>query len=150
MKKFQQGFTLIELMIVIAILGILMAIAIPAYQDYTVRAKVSEGLNVAGAAKLAVAETVQSTGLWPTDNAKAGLPAATAITGNNVLSVGTGSDGGGDGIITITYNGAEPKIANNVLELSASTVGHEGSITWTCGVGNSDVPDRFRPATCRP
>ena len=57
MKKFQQGFTLIELMIVIAILGILMAIAIPAYQDYAVRAKASEGINLAGASKLAVAET---------------------------------------------------------------------------------------------
>src|SRR5687768_12711797 len=91
MKKIQQGFTLIELMIVIAILGILMAIAIPAYQDYTVRAKVSEGLNVAAAAKLAVSETQQSTGTFPDSNAAAGLAAATAITGNNVTSVGVGT-----------------------------------------------------------
>src|SRR5690606_31342072 len=104
MKKIQQGFTLIELMIVIAILGILMAIAIPAYQDYTVRAKVSEGLNVAGAAKLAVSETYQSDGSLPTTNAEAGLAAAGTITGNNVASVGVGTDGGSSaGRIVITY-----------------------------------------------
>ncbi len=84
MKKIQQGFTLIELMIVIAILGILMAIAIPAYQDYSVRAKVSEGINLAGATKLAVAETYSSTGALPDDNDGAGDPAATSITGEYV------------------------------------------------------------------
>ena len=148
--KNMKGFTLIELMIVIAILGILLAIAIPAYQDYAIRAKVSEGLNVAAASKLAVAETQSSTGVFPADNAAAGLAQPTAITGNNVTSVGTGSDGGGVGIVTITYNAAEPKISGKVLELSASTVGHEGSITWTCGVGASNVDTRYRPATCRP
>ncbi|HQU14876.1 MAG TPA: prepilin-type N-terminal cleavage/methylation domain-containing protein, partial [Gammaproteobacteria bacterium] len=66
MKRTQQGFTLIELMIVVAIIGILAAIAIPAYQDYTVRAKVTEGLNLADAAKTAVAETFQSDGHMPT------------------------------------------------------------------------------------
>src|SRR5690606_24439302 len=91
MKKIQQGFTLIELMIVIAILGILMAIAIPAYQDYTIRAKVSEGMNVAGAAKLAVAETRQTAGSWPESNSAAGVAAAASITGNNVASVGVGT-----------------------------------------------------------
>src|SRR5690606_25057088 len=100
MKKIQQGFTLIELMIVIAILGILMAIAIPAYQDYTVRAKVSEGLNVAGAAKLAVAETYQTNGGWPTENESAGLPPAGSIKGNNVSSVEVNGS-----LITITYSG---------------------------------------------
>ena len=72
MKK-MQGFTLIELMIVIAILGILLAIAIPAYSDYTIRAKISEGINLAAAAKMAVAETRQSSSDWPTDNATAGI-----------------------------------------------------------------------------
>ncbi|MGP1664564.1 MAG: pilin, partial [Rhodanobacter sp.] len=85
MKKMQQGFTLIELMIVIAILGILMAIAIPAYQDYTVRAKVSEGMNLAGAAKLAVAETKSSTGTFPSTPAEAGI--SNTISGNDVGSV---------------------------------------------------------------
>jgi prepilin-type N-terminal cleavage/methylation domain-containing protein len=80
--KQQHGFTLIELMIVIAIIGILAAIAIPAYQDYTIRSKVSEGLNMAGAAKLAVAETFDSSGKFPSvDNVSYGLPAARSITG---------------------------------------------------------------------
>jgi type IV pilus assembly protein PilA len=153
MKKFQQGFTLIELMIVIAILGILMAIAIPAYQDYTVRAKVSEGLNVAAAGKLAVSETQQSTGTFPASNAEAGMAAATQITGNNVASVGVGNaagtGGGTAGRIVITYNAAEPKLSTLTLGLSPSTGGHEGSIEWSCGQTDTTVPSRYRPATCR-
>ena len=78
MKK-QQGFTLIELMIVVAIIGILAAIAIPAYQDYTIRAQVSEGLNLSGAAKAAVTEYFQDQGAFPADNATAGFEAAGAL-----------------------------------------------------------------------
>ena len=81
MKKVQQGFTLIELMIVVAIIGILAAIAIPAYQDYTIRAQVSEGLNLGGGAKTAVSEFYQDRGAWPSDNANAGLSDATDIEG---------------------------------------------------------------------
>jgi type IV pilus assembly protein PilA len=68
MKNMQQGFTLIELMIVVAIIGILAAIAIPAYQDYTIRAQVSEGMSLASGARTAVSEAYQSTGNWPADN----------------------------------------------------------------------------------
>jgi type IV pilus assembly protein PilA len=148
--KNMKGFTLIELMIVIAILGILMAIAIPAYQDYTVRAKVSEGLNLAAATKLAVSETYQSKGSFPASNAEAGVPAANAIIGNNVSSVGVGTGGGAtaDGQIKITYSN-ESHIAGKTLGLSPSTGGHEGSIVWTCGQTDTDVDARYRPATCR-
>ena len=87
MKK-QQGFTLIELMIVVAIIGILAAIAIPAYQDYTIRAQVSEGLNLAGGAKAAVSEYTMDTGNFPVDNTEAGISAAaTDINGKYTTSV---------------------------------------------------------------
>src|SRR5688572_1311148 len=111
MKKNMQGFTLIELMIVIAILGILMAIAIPAYQDYAVRAKVSEGINLAGATKLAVAETWSSRGRLPGTNASAGVPQDTSISGPYVTEVEVGTNG----LITITYSNKEPKIDGDTL-----------------------------------
>ena len=86
MKK-QQGFTLIELMIVVAIIGILSAIAVPAYQDYTKRTKVAEGFNLSGPAKLAVAEFYDSKGHFPATQVSAGLPTATSISGDYTKSV---------------------------------------------------------------
>ena len=149
MKKIQQGFTLIELMIVIAILGILMAIAIPAYQDYTVRAKVSEGMNVAGAAKLAVAETRQTAGEWPDTNPEAGLPTAASINGNNVASVEVNGGGAGAGKIVITYSN-EPALGAgaNTVVLSPSFTG--GSVTWACNAhAGTTVSPKYLPSSCR-
>lgn len=141
MKKFQQGFTLIELMIVIAILGILMAIAIPAYQDYAVRAKVSEGINLAGASKLGVAETYSSTGTLVGSNVSAGLPVATTIKGKYVTSVTVTANG----VVSILYSGSEPKISGNILLLSPSTTA--GAVQWKCK--STTVQARYLPSECR-
>ena len=142
MKK-QQGFTLIELMIVVAIIGILAAIAIPAYSDYTIRAQVSEGLTLAGGAKAAVSEYVMDRGTFPTTNTNAGLSAAVSINGKYTTSVSNTS-----GRLTITYGGtsAHAQLATDTLILSARTT--TGSVIWTCQTGGTVAP-KHRPATCR-
>lgn len=141
MKRIQQGFTLIELMIVVAIIGILAAIAIPAYQDYIVRARVTEGLQLAAAAKTAVAETRQSTGLFPTDNAAAGLGALISSPLVDTVEVGAA------GIITITYNAAAVGLVATENTIIFTPNFATGAVSWTCITGT--VLDNFRPANCR-
>jgi len=139
MKRVQQGFTLIELMIVVAIIGILAAIAIPAYQDYTKRAHVSEGLSLAAGAKTAVSEFYSTNNAWPTGNASAGLATNTDIKGNAVTSVTvSGSQ------ITVAYN-SKVDSASNTLILAATASG--GAITWDCKGGSVD--QKYRPSNCR-
>ncbi len=142
MKK-QQGFTLIELMIVVAIIGILAAIAIPAYQDYTIRAQVSEGLSLSAGAKAAVAEFYQDQGAWPTDNAEAGIEASANITGKYVTQVAVAG-----AVITVTYgNDANANIAGDTLTMTAAD--NAGSVSWTCANG-AGLQNKWLPAACRP
>jgi type IV pilus assembly protein PilA len=130
MTKLQKGFTLIELMIVVAIIGILAAIAIPAYQDYTIRAQVSEGMNLAAAAKAAVAETFLNRGQAPNNRIQAGMSANDTDTeGKYVTSVQVGQ-----GVITITYGGTEVNQAINGLTLALTPyVSLDNSVSWRCG-----------------
>ena len=145
MKK-HQGFTLIELMIVIAIIGILAAIAIPAYQDYTIRSKVSEGLNMAGAAKLAVAETFDSSGKFPSvDNVSYGLPAAASITGTYVSNIVAAAT---TGLVTIMYKTIAPgKVDSGDTVILHPDTTNAGAMKWTCS--SSTINARFLPANCR-
>jgi len=142
MKKVQQGFTLIELMIVVAIIGILAAIAIPAYQDYTIRAQVSEGLNLSGGAKAAVTEFYQDRGVYPTDNAEAGLEAAANILGKYVASVAAANN-----VITVTY-GIDAHAIINGQSVTMTAQDNLGSVSWACASGGG-IADKHLPAACR-
>jgi type IV pilus assembly protein PilA len=139
MKKVQQGFTLIELMIVVAIIGILAAVAIPAYQDYTVRAKVTEGLSLATSGKTAIGEYFASNGALPTNNTQAGLATATSLRGNSVSSVTVGTGG----LITIAFSG-NPIAASTMFLRPTSAA---GGISWRCTGGS--LVSKYRPSSCR-
>ena len=162
MKTVQKGFTLIELMIVVAIIGILAAIAIPAYQDYTIRAQVTEGLNLASDLKASVAELYAERGDWAgIDSGALGLPAAADKTGKYVDSIAVA--GGG---ITITFGGdASGNIDAETLGLLPYT-NDNGDVVWQCGryvpenVGDlttsggtattsAGLLDKYLPASCR-
>lgn len=144
-----RGFTLIELMIVIAIVGILLAIAIPAYQDYTVRAKVSEGLSLAASPKLAVLEYFHSTGGLPADNTSAGLQAPGDFATEFITAIEVGDPAPGH--ITVTFDAGPdglPELgADNLLSLVPVT-GND-HVDWRCGGGNTTVEARYLPAVCR-
>jgi type IV pilus assembly protein PilA len=149
MKKIQQGFTLIELMIVVAIIGILAAIAIPAYQDYTIRAQVSEGASLADPIKTALGDFYNNRGYFPANAGSAGLANSLSIVGKYVVSVdGTATPGK----IKVTYGGgyANSKINNSILAYSAFTVG-QATITWNCksSATGTTLPNKWLPQICR-
>ncbi len=143
-KSIQQGFTLIELMIVVAIIGILAAIAIPAYQDFIARSQVSEGMSLGGGLKLAVANSFNETGsLANADSTFNMIPAAGSVTGKYVRSAAVA-----DGVITVTFkaatSGVSAAIAGQTLLLTPTDRG--GAIEWAC---SSDLADNLVPASCR-
>lgn len=146
MKKMQQGFTLIELMIVVAIIGILAAIAIPAYQDYTIRAQASEGMSLVDGAKTSIAEYYTTNGSLPTNNATAGLATDVSINGNYVSQVDVTSTG----TIKVTYGNKANTAHLSGKFLFLSPVTHAGSISWTCGSTGTDVEAKYLPSSCRP
>ena len=158
MKIIQKGFTLIELMIVIAIVGILAVVALPAYQDYTARAQVSEAITLAEGQKAAVAEYYADRGAFPTSNTDAGVAAKENITGKYVDNVEVGADG----VITATMkaSGVNKDIQSKTVAIkpSVATVATTGSgsgssngaFTWKCGPGKTNPIDKkFLPSTCR-
>jgi type IV pilus assembly protein PilA len=145
MKKVQKGFTLIELMIVVAIIGILAAIAIPAYQDYTVRAKVTEPMIFLDAAKVSVAEFYQSKGNMPTGPTQAGISLATS---QYIQSVTYNSAGGTTATVTvaITDLGAAADAGDTII-LTGTGNATNGTVAWTCNGGTLET--KYLPANCR-
>jgi len=139
----QSGFTLIELMIVIAILAILMAIAIPAYQNYTIRTRVSECLNATAPAKLAVSETRISSGEMPDTNNEAGWAGFTSgfCTSINV---------GGTGVITVTANSAGVGANGAIVMRLVPTTDANDNVVWECDdLGTQAGNQRYIPSECR-
>ncbi|HEZ4589128.1 TPA: pilin [Neisseria meningitidis] len=161
MNTLQKGFTLIELMIVIAIVGILAAVALPAYQDYTARAQVSEAILLAEGQKSAVTEYYLNHGTWPSDNSAAGVASSSTIKGKYVKEVTVAN-----GVITATMlsSNVNNEIKDKKLSLWAKR--QDGSVKWFCGqpvtrnkakddavtaatTTNTKIDTKHLPSTCR-
>ena len=141
MKSLQKGFTLIELMIVVAIIGILAAIALPAYQDYTARAQMTEALNLADAQKTSVSEYYADKGDFPADDSAAGLMAASGIAGKYVESVSVAN-----GVITATMKPANVADGIKGKSLILRPTPGSGAMAWAC---SSTADGKYIPAACR-
>ncbi|HFB0576415.1 TPA: pilin [Neisseria gonorrhoeae] len=155
MNTLQKGFTLIELMIVIAIVGILAAVALPAYQDYTARAQVSEAILLAEGQKSAVTEYYLNNGKWPEDNDKAGVASPSDIKGKYVKEVKVEN-----GVVTaqMASTGVNKEIKDKKLSLWAKR--QDGSVKWFCGQPvtrdnagttgkDKEIDTKHLPSTCR-
>jgi type IV pilus assembly protein PilA len=140
--RLARGFTLIELMIVVAIIAILAAIAIPAYQAYLVRAQIAEGMTLSSGAKAAVWDFVANTGKFPSNNQSAGLVTSTSISGTYVSGVNVAG-----GAITVAYNSPKTNIALKPGSLVLSPTSNAGSISWVCkGIS---IKPQYLPSSCR-
>ncbi len=148
MKKLQQGFTLIELMIVVAIIGILAAIAIPAYQDYTIRAKVTEGINAMNAAKASVSEYYIALGSMPLNTADAGITTAIASKYvNNLIYTWVSTSTARIEAVINTTNVGSPAGATRVALFGSGT---RARVDWDCARStNTPIADKYLPANCR-
>ena len=152
MKRIQQGFTLIELMIVVAIIGILAAVALPAYQDYTVRAKMSEVILAASACRTTISETWQSGGTtpginnWGCEGATSKYVGGITTTADGAISVTAQGLGAANGVITMV-----PVSSANVALTAANMQAGVAIHAWRCGAtaDGTDVQKRYLPATCR-
>ena len=147
MKAMQKGFTLIELMIVVAIIGILAAVALPAYQDYVARSQMSEAMTLASGQKAAVAETWSNTGAVPTTNAAAGIAEPAQIKGKYVVSTTVGAGGKIDALMAST--GVSQGVSGKTLTLTPTFPANAatgGSVVWAC---SSDADAKYLPQACR-